>query len=108
MPVNGWIKMTVFRVDVEKDVATVVKELKSKDIEKATDAWGKSAGALISAHARAVKSSQEAVKYARRLYTIYDNRLKDPALDPAKRKAVLETRKAAYDFTMSLKNQGLI
>jgi len=100
--------MTVFRVDVEKDVVKVVKDLKDAEIDKATAAWNKSSEAFMDGWLTALKTSRDAVADARKLYTLCDERLKDKSLDATKRKTVLQVRKYAHSFTENVKQAKLL
>lgn len=102
--------MTIFRIDVDQDLAKIVekgpKRLKDKELEKALKEFHKLDG--LRDILRDLKAMSDAyVKDARNVYTICDKRLKDKTLSKDDREELLFIRKKAYDFTMTLKKAGL-
>jgi hypothetical protein len=104
---DGWDRMTVFRVDFENDVATVVKELKDAEIDKATDEWRTAAVLFTGDWIKAVEAAEVAVKHARELGKVCDGILKEKSLDAAKRKAATHGKKLAEEFVKNTQAHGL-
>ena len=103
--------MTIFRVDIDRDLATIVKKgpkrIKDKELEKALKEF-RSIDDLI-AKLRDMESYVKSnVGYSRNIYSICDKRLKQKGLSKDDKEELLFIRKKAYDFTMQMKKLGFI
>ncbi len=101
--------MTVFRVDTDRDEATVVKKLKQHDdVVKATKEWNKAFGKF---RGMLEKDGKRVVSLSRQVYRISNAKLKEMKKDekasPDDIAALLDLRKSSYDLTMSLKKLGV-
>ncbi len=103
--------MTIFRVNVDRDLAQVVKKgpkrIKDKELERALKEF-RSLDKLRDALEALEKMSKWYVEDSRKVYSICDKRLKDKGLSKDDKAELLFIRKKAYEFTMSLKKAGFI
>lgn len=100
--------MTIFRVNIDRDQARVVKSLKEKDPElpKLIDEWAKVTNSFDDV---LKKHGPKIMQMSRRVYKLTDTKLKEMARDKKADKDDLQTvkhlRKQAYDLTMHIKKQ---
>ena len=103
--------MTVFRVNVDRDFAKVVKKgptrVKDKELVRALKEFG-SLDDLTKALNKLESLSWYYVQKARNVYKVCDKRLKGKGLSKDDKGELLFIRKKAYDFTMSLKKKGFV
>jgi hypothetical protein len=100
--------MSVIRVNVDRDDATVVKQIKNdSELVKATKLWEKSRSDLAE-HLRTCEGvSKQVIAASRQVYTICDKRMEEKDVEKSQLAAPTSLRKAAYDFTNELKKRGL-
>jgi len=102
--------MTVFRVNIERDKADVVKKLKQhKDVVKATEEWSKVCQAF---QATIQKDAPKVIALSRKVYTLCDKKMKE--LKGSSKKgdadayiALEDLRKSSWEMTTALKKLGL-
>ena len=101
--------MTVFRVNIKRDRAAVVKLFGKKDRElvKITEDWNDGCGkyAYMIEHL-----GKDVIKRSRKVYAAADKRIKE--LSKNKKNiddvaTLLNLRKTSYDMTMALKKLGV-
>ena len=103
--------MTVFRVNVDRDLAQVVKKgpkrIKDKELERALKEFR-----YLDDYTDALYKLETFVNLnverARSVYSICDKRLRDKSLSKDDKGELLFIRKKAYEFTMTMKKVGFI
>ena len=103
--------MTIFRVNIDRDLATIAKKgpkrIKDKELEKALKEF-QGIKEMISQLREMESYVKINVQAARKIYSICDKRLKEKGLSKDDKGELVFIRKKAYDFTMQMKKLGFI